>query len=323
MFVDLDQIINGEEFWEIKGDVNAAFKPVSQPSVTPITLKFIEMVKGWHEEASNVNRYNQGLDSNSLNKTATGITALINQGAQSLELIARNFAETGIKDVFMRLIFLNQKYIDQSQVIRLLGKDVTITPDNLQGDFDYTVNTGMGAGAKETDTRNMQTLLTLYPQLVPQGLANETNVYNALKKMLETMGIKNTDDYIQNPQMAKPAAPAGPKATESIKVDFASLPANAKVQLCQMLGLQVTTQDFAIEQANSLDKQYQEETIKQGVAAHGHLAKRIVEGTVGGGMQGVPQNGVPGNPPNMPQGGNNQPGQGGGSPPPAKGVGIY
>lgn len=324
MFVDLDQVINGEEFWEVKGDVNAAFKPVIQPNVSPLTLEFIQMIKDWCGEASSVNRFDQSLTSdNALNKTATGLNSMIDQSAQSIESVGRNFTETGVKDAFMRLVFLNQKYIDQDQVIRLQGKDITITPDNLQGDFDYTVDTGMGAGAKQNHMQNMQTLLTLYPQLVPEGLANMSNVYNAVKKMLETMGIKNTDDYIQNPQQAQPKPPAGPKATEQIKIDFAVLPANAKAQLCQMLGLQVTAQDFAIEQANEVDKLYQQETIKQGVAAHGHLAKHIIERATSGGMPGVPDVDPNGNPPNMPQSGGSQSNQGGGSTPPAQSTRVY
>ena len=45
----------------------------------------------------------RGLDADSLNKTATGVNAIMTQSQMRMELIARVFAETGIKDLFRRI----------------------------------------------------------------------------------------------------------------------------------------------------------------------------------------------------------------------------
>jgi hypothetical protein len=270
VFTDFNQVLDNSQFIEINGPVNEAMQPVAQVPLAPYTLDLIELVKGWGEEASNVNRYNQGIDANSLNKTATGMQLLVNQGSQALELIMRNIAETGLHDLFMRFIFLNQKYIDQDQVIRLTDKDITVNKTNLEGDFDYIVNSGMGAGAKETDTQNMQTLISMYPQLIPAGLATTQNAYNAVKKYLSLIGIKDYGDYITDPSQMPPKASAGPNATEQIKVAFPDLPITAKVQLLTMLGLQVTPQDFI----NDLALQQQQETGKAAMAVQTEQAKQ-------------------------------------------------
>ena len=41
-----------------------------------------------------------------LNKTATGVNTLMNQSQMRMELIARVFAETGVKDLFKRIFEL-------------------------------------------------------------------------------------------------------------------------------------------------------------------------------------------------------------------------
>lgn len=279
-FADINELLDNAQFLRINGDPRTAIAPVGQVALAPYTLNLIEMVKGWGEEASNVNRYNQGIDANSLNKTATGMQLLVNQGSQALELIMRNIAETGLKNLFMRFIFLNQKYIDQDQVVRLTDKDLTVNKDNLAGDFDYIVNSGMGAGSKETDTQNMLAVINMMPTLIQGGIATQDNAYKAVKKYLSLIGIKNYSDYIIEPSQQPQKPPAGPKAAESIKVTFESLPINAKVQLLTMLGLQVTPQDFIQDialqqqQANT-DTQVkaQADIAKTGAKTQGDLLK--------------------------------------------------
>jgi hypothetical protein len=249
-FLDFNQVLDGDAFISINTTPADAMGPVAQVPLAPYTLNLIELVKGWGEEASNINRYNQGIDANSLNKTATGITALINQGSQAMELIMRNIAETGLKKLFMRMVYLNQKYIDHDQVVRLTNEDITVNKDNLKGDFDYIVNAGMGAGAKETDIQNIMLLNQQMPILIQANLATIKNAYNGVKKWLELIGIRNVDDYItdpeQNPALQQPQQQAEPPK-ESISTSFKDLPIAAKVQYLQSHGMQVTVQDFIDE----------------------------------------------------------------------------
>ncbi len=134
--------------------------------------------------------------------TATGISMIMQAANQRLELIARIFAETGVKDLFRFLVELNQRFIDQRQVVRLTNKQLIISPDDLTGQFDLQVNAGIGVGTKEMTIANLQMLLSLYPQLLQMGLATPEHVYNAVKKLIEEMGFKNVNDFLQDPQQA-------------------------------------------------------------------------------------------------------------------------
>lgn len=289
VFVDFNQVLDGDAFIEINTPPADAMVPVAQIPLAPYTLQLIEMVKGWGEEASNINRYNQGMDAGSLNKTATGITALINQGSQAMELIMRNIAETGMKQLFMRMVFLNQKYIDQEQVIRLTNKDLQVNKDNLKGDFDYIVNAGMGAGAKETDIANISGVIAEMPVLIQAGIATTQEAYNAYKKKLELIGIRNVDDYIkdpsQNPQPQQRQAPEKDNITANIK----DAPAEIQAQFWMKQGFQASPDMFAKQQAEELEM----ERVKQEQQAVYGAGQSIIEGhmrpdsiTMGGPMNG-------------------------------------
>ena len=93
------------------------FKVISQTSrkyAVPL-LEYLDQIR---EVRTGVTKYNQGLDSESLNKTATGISTIMNQTQMRSELIARIFAETGVKDLFRKMFALSIKYQDKEKIIQ-------------------------------------------------------------------------------------------------------------------------------------------------------------------------------------------------------------
>lgn len=180
--------------------------PVNQ--IAPYTFNFLEWTEGQKEQRTGVTRYNQGLDASSLNKTASGINAIMNASNQRLELIARMFAETGVYELYRFLISLNQKFIDQNTVIRLTGEPMDIKPDDLSGSFDLVVNAGLSIQSKEAINTQLQTLMTAIMQVNAAGVAVATphNIYNIVKRWMENMGMKNTGDFITDPVVAQQRA---------------------------------------------------------------------------------------------------------------------
>lgn len=184
------------------GDV-AMPMPVNQ--LSPQTFQFLEYLEGQKENRTGITRYNQGLDANSLNKTATGISAILGQSAQRLELVARMFAETGISELFRFMVSLNQKFVDQDTVIRLTNKQLRISPDDLNGNFDLVVNAGISISTKESTIMTLQTMLTALMQTQAAGIPIVTpqNIYNLFKKWIESAGFKNYNDYVTDPAVVQ------------------------------------------------------------------------------------------------------------------------
>lgn len=177
--------------------------PVNQ--LSPYTYQFLEYIESQKENRTGITRYNQGLDANTLNKTATGISQIMGASTQRLELIARMFAETGVYELFRFMIGLNQKFIDQNTVIRLTNKELAISPDDLQGNFDLIVNAGISIASKESTQLMLQSMLTALMQVRAAGIPIVTpdNVYNLFKKWIEAAGFKNYADYITDPAVVQ------------------------------------------------------------------------------------------------------------------------
>lgn len=242
--VDINDVLESRQIVRCEGDINEAIQDMPRPQLQSWTFSMLEYVDQQRAARTGITPYNQGVDSNSMNKTATGVNLIQQAANQRIELIGRMFNEMGLIPLFRFLVELNQKFIDQETVVRLTNEQLTIRPDDLNGDFDLVTNGGMGASSKETEMAQAQNLGALIEKLLPTGLTGTEQIYNASKKMLESMGIKNIDAYLIPPDKIQQQAPQGPKATENIRMDFAALPANAKSQLANMLGLQTTPQDF-------------------------------------------------------------------------------
>ena len=166
--------------------------------------------------------------------TATGISAILGQSSQRLELIARMFAETGIYELFRFMVSLNQKFIDQDTVIRLTNKELKISPDDLNGNFDLVVNAGISIATKESTIMATQTLLTALMQANAGGYMVSTpeNIYNLFKKWIESIGFKNYGDYITDPAVTQQRAMMETQLKQQV---LASLPPEA-MQMYMLTG---------------------------------------------------------------------------------------
>lgn len=200
MLVDVREFIEGKKAVRVNGDPRLAvfWTPIEQ--LSPQVFDFLEYIEILKESRTGITRYNQGMQADTLNKTATGITQIMNASNQRLELIARMFMEDGFTQLFRFLIRLNQQFIDDAVVIRITGKSKTISPDDLQGEIDVIINAGLGISGKQQIMQNLQMLLSIYPQLLQMGAASPIHVAFVVGKMVEEMGWKNKQEFVFTPE---------------------------------------------------------------------------------------------------------------------------
>ena len=207
--VDPNEFIDGKKAVRVTGDPSQAVKWAPVEPLSPSAFAFLETLQGMKENRTGITRYNQGVDASSLNKTATGITQIMNASNQRLELIARIFAETGVKQLFRHMIKMNQMFITDETFIRVTDQRKPIIPDDLAGTIDITVNIGVAAGTKQQQMQNMQMLLQMYPQVVNAGIADQSHVAYAFDRIIESMGYKNVSDFAYKPDLIKKAQAMG------------------------------------------------------------------------------------------------------------------
>lgn len=199
--VNLDDVVNDKEFIRVSGQPGQSVQPMPTVPLAPWTMNFIEYFRSVEEEWTGRTRYNQGTDANTLNKTATGISLIMKSSAQRINHIIKTICETGVADLYKFLIRLNQTYIDEAQVIRLLDKPLQIQPDDLEGNFDIVVNADVGLGEKEQATNVLTSYLReMFPFAMQLGIANPGDFSRAAVRLLELLGWKDARTFLRSPE---------------------------------------------------------------------------------------------------------------------------
>jgi hypothetical protein len=180
------------------------------PFVAGASFPMLEYMEGKKEQRTGNTRYNQGTDADSLNKTARGISMIQSAAQQKIDLIARIFAETGIKDLFRGIAYFLSKYSTKEMTMRLRGKWVDIDPRQWKDQFDMTVNVGLGTGNKDAQLVHLAKMNEVQMSLMKEGrgyMVTDQNVFNLSKKMAENMGFKHPELFITDPANAQKPPP--------------------------------------------------------------------------------------------------------------------
>lgn len=254
-FINIDTILDPNEFIDgrkavrVNGNPREAVMWTPMEQLQPQVFQFLEYMNTMKENRTGITRYNQGMDASSLNKTATGITQIMNASNQRLELIARIFAETGVKQLFRHMIKMNQMYITEETFIRVTDKRKPIFPEDLEGTIDITVNVGVVAGSKQQQAQAMQLLLGMYPQLVTAGIADVSHVSYAFGRLVESLGYKNVSDFVFTPDIIKQAQMMGVPPQMLMMMKYAQETGDVPPGL--MYGMQNMMNQRMIEQAQA------------------------------------------------------------------------
>ena len=185
-----------------------AVMPLQTPSLEPYSFQMLEYLDGVRESRAGVSRMSQGLNENALTShtTATAVNAVMGAAQSRVELIARNFAETGVKELMMRIYELVQKNQDKQRVIMLRNEWVPVRPDAWKDKYDCTVSVALGQGNKDQQMAHLSQMLSFASQAMQGGLpiVNVQNMYNLGASLVKAMGFQNVDDFLTDPSKMPP-----------------------------------------------------------------------------------------------------------------------
>lgn len=180
-----------------------AIVPLSVPATASQSFPMLQYLDSVQSKRTGVNDVQQGLDPNILqNTTATAVAAMQSAAAGKVEMVARIFAETGVKDLFEKILQLLCKYQDKARVIRLRGKYVSIDPREWVNGFDISINVGLGTGNKQEQMAMVAMVLQKQEQILQtQGfnnpLVNLTQYRETLGRFIEAAGYKDSSEFFK------------------------------------------------------------------------------------------------------------------------------
>jgi len=216
--------------------------PMQNQTISQQAFPLLEYLDTVRETRTGVTRYSQGLDADALNKTATGVNTLMSQSQMRMELIARVFAETGIKDLFRRIFELTVKYQNKERLVELNNKFVAVSPTEWKNKYNISITVGLGAGSKDQQIVMLNNILQKQLQAFQlQGnkeypMVTLKNIYNSLAKIIEEAGLKNVENYFVNPDEGKnlvqPSPPPPPTPIE--KIEFTRIASEEKRKVAEL-----------------------------------------------------------------------------------------
>jgi len=185
-----------------------AIMPLATPQLEQASFSMLDYLDKLRESRSGVNKFSQGLNENALTShtTATAVAATMTAAQSRVELIARCFAETGVKELMKNIYELVLKNQDHQRVIKLRNKWVPVRPDMWKDQYDCTVSVGIGNGNRDQQLMHLTTMLQFAGDAMRGGLkiVSEKNMYNMGAALVRNMGFQNVDDFLTDPESVPP-----------------------------------------------------------------------------------------------------------------------
>jgi len=185
-----------------------AVTPLVTPPLEPYSFQMLEYLDGVRESRAGVTRMSQGMNENALTShtTATAVNAVMTAAQSRVELIARNFAETGVKELMGVIYELLLKYQDKDRVVMLRNNWVPVRPSAWKDKYDCTVSVALGNGNKDQQMMHLSQMLSFAGEAMKGGLriVSEQNMYNLGASLVKAMGFQNVDDYLTDPSQMPP-----------------------------------------------------------------------------------------------------------------------
>lgn len=201
--VNLDDLLTSTAGGVIRVKSPQAIGQLAVQNVSAQSFPMLQYLDGVQQKRTGVTDMSQGLDANILqNVTAAAVASMQQAGAGKIELIARLFAEGGVKELFEGILHLVTKYQNQERIIRLRGQFVAIDPRTWANKYDLSINVGLGNGNRDQQMAMLQMVLAKQEQMLGQfGPANPLvsigQYRSTLGRFVEAAGFKDSAEFFK------------------------------------------------------------------------------------------------------------------------------
>lgn len=259
----------------IDGDPNA-IKDLSPKPFHPGVLNLVTYADSIKEDRTGMTRFNQGSEQPKTNAPASGIGMIQSAAHQRLEMVARIFAETGMKDQLVKAARLYQRYRSTPFTAKVNGVKQEVTPEMIQGKIFARVDMGAEAQIGIIQSQQIERMFGFLARVNQDfpGILRPETVYKFASHYISAFGRKDAseligsmEDYIKtvkaNMEARQKSSQAGydmAKGDQKIKAD--------KVQA-----------DFASSQAENQNKKEIAKihaSVKQLTSMQGDGMKRVI-----------------------------------------------
>ena len=218
---NLDDVLSTEVGAVIRQSQPGAVTPFNLPFVGKEAFPMLGYLDTLKENRTGISKASQGLDAENLQSTTQMAVNATIKGAQAqIEMIARIFAETGMKELFQGVLKLVVQHQDYERVVRLRDAFTPIDPRPWNSNMDVSVNVALGAADEQEKIDSLSAIINKQEDIINKFGPNNPLVSleqyrNALSAQMNLAGFKNTSAFMnEGPVELPPPPPPKPTAEE-------------------------------------------------------------------------------------------------------------
>jgi hypothetical protein len=198
---NMEDVLNTEVGAVIRMRAPGMVQPFTTPFVGQAAFPMLDYLDDIKQTRTGISKAASGLDADALQSTTkAAVSATVNAAHQHIEMIARIFAETGLRKLFTGILKLVIENQDKARMVRLRNTFVPIDPRSWDSNMDVIVNVGVGDGTLEDRINVLSQVAMRQEMLIKETGPNNPVVTlpqytNTLTKMLQLAGIKDSQNY--------------------------------------------------------------------------------------------------------------------------------
>lgn len=177
--------------------------PIEIPYIGDKALQVVQYWDSARAQTTGSLLANQGLETDNLGKeTATRFKGVETASQAKVELVARTMAETGFKELFEGIAWLNANFQDSETEIEVLGEELTINPSDWKFKQSVVSSVGTGIGDNEKLLATMTGFLQIHQQLQAAGspLTDQKKMFNILDRIVQGSGLPDVAEFYNDPE---------------------------------------------------------------------------------------------------------------------------
>lgn len=270
--VNMRDVLNPEISGVIRVRRPGMMREVTTQFIGPQSLPVLEYYKDKRADRIGMTRAGEGLDPDSLqSSTQEAVGATLSRSQQMQEMIARNFAETGMKRLFAGIYKLVVEHQDYSREVEINGQFVEVDPRSWNALRRVRVSVALGSGTPQERMLALEKISAKQSELKAQGspLVNTVHERNLIRRWTELAGYKDTDEFFapwgeeQEQQMQQQLAQQPPQKSpqeQLIEVEMMKVQVQREMD---MMKAQLDRWKAAMEDDRARDKEARDSTLRE------------------------------------------------------------
>lgn len=272
--VNMDDVMNTETGAVIRMRAPGMVQQLAEPFVGQQAMPVIAWLDDLAVKRTGVLPGGSGLDPEALQSTTSKAVGAMMDGRQErIEMIARIFAEHGIRRMFKGILKLTIKHQDKPRMVKLRGSWAEVDPKSWDADLECRPNVALGKGTDQEKIQFLSVVAQKQEQIIQllgpmNPVCNVSQYRNTLAQIVNLAGFKDASRYFsqvdpqalaeQMAQQAQASQQPDPNM-ELVKVQAAKVQAEAQLAMAQ---LEFDKQKFMAEEQRKREESQQDTMLK-------------------------------------------------------------